>query len=676
MFVFTVIAIFLASIIIAYKEDTKTCDTVWPICIVMILLLYVLAFFRCLWLVDYIGIGILGIMLVWILKNNLYKEIFIRFATSQNLAIIVVMILIFVWQKDAKVDLLGENLFYAADVKSLYILNGFARPYGTVIPAYGDYPPGMQLFQWFFLHMSPNGFREGMGIVGYSFLNMALLMPLLRYIRFIRKADHDIQLDDTDVDVRVTENKKYRFVYESYHVKSKFKVHITGDREEPKEKASAMEWLVLFGINTIVCMSFALIPSMAYSSGIITAMPDVTLGIAFGMMVLSILETKRETHRYYLRILLYGSLIILLRTWGILLLLSAVVVAAIKIRNDRDYIDDIKYIIAVPALWMIEIASWVLLCIINHRHSELTGYLLRAFTGKTGMVTQFFHKLLELSKSLTIAAVMSDRISLLRLSPFIVVLIFVLILKLLFIKGVIEEKERQILSKYAVAMFIAVYALIFFEYIHIWENPILTLTEAIERYGLPYMVGLIVITIGLWVKLCDTEKMDVALREGNIDRQINNDAAKAVYVVYGILVLFILLTADYSFLSKGKTKKLVSSQYDNASGAEHFIREAGDHVELRGRRVLYLLSDSVDDVDKAKLSYEVSPVAVVYAQITDDFSADVLKDVILNSHAQYIYCDTAGENISGILSNMCGEIWESGRIYQIRSDGTLGYIDI
>ncbi len=676
MYVFTLLAILLASLIIAYKEDSKICETVWPICIVMIILMYVLAFFRCLWLVDYISIGISGILLVWILKNNLYKEIFNKLATPQNLAIIIAMIIIFVWQKDAKVDISGENLFYAADVKSLHALSGFARTYGTVIPKYGDYVPGMQLFQWFFLHMSKTQYKEGLGIVGYSLLNMILLLPLLRYIRFIKRVDHELLPEENEVDVRVTENKKYRFVYESYHVKSKFKVHITGDTEEPEEKYSVLEWPVLFVINLIVCMGFALIPSMASGLGIVTAMPDVTLGITLGMMVLLILETNRAAYSYYLGILLYGSLIILLRTWGILFLLSALVILVVKIRNDRDYIEDIKYIITVPAFWMIEIASWVVLCIIKHRNSELTGYLLRAFSGKTGMVTQFSHKLLELLRSLTIDTIVSDRTGLLRLSPFIVALAFVLILRLLCIKGVIEEKDRKILNRYAVVMFIIVYGLIFFEYIHIWENPELTLTEAIERYGLPYMIGFIVIILGLWIKLCDTEDMNVAIREGNVDRQINNDAAKAVYIVYGILVISILLTAEYSFLTKKKTQDTISLQYVYSSDIEHFVSEANDHVELRGRRVLYLLSDSIDDKTKAKLSYEAAPVAVVYAQITDDFSADALKDVILNSHAQFIYCDTAGENISGILSDMCEETWESGRIYQIRTDGTLGYIDI
>ena len=78
MFICTVLAIILASLIIAYKEDVKSFEAVWPICIVMILLMYILAFFRCMWIVDYICAVLSGIMLIWILKNNLYKEIILQ----------------------------------------------------------------------------------------------------------------------------------------------------------------------------------------------------------------------------------------------------------------------------------------------------------------------------------------------------------------------------------------------------------------------------------------------------------------------------------------------------------------------------------------------------------------------------------------------------------------------
>ena len=680
MFVFSLIAILLAALIIAYKEDVKLCETIWPICIVMILGLYVLAFFRCLSVVDYISAVICIVMLIWIIKNNLYKEILDKLLAPQSLAVIAVMIVIALRGKDVGVDLTGENLFYAADLKSLYELGGFAKAYGNVIPSYGDYPPAMQLFQWLFVHIGPDGFNEGLGIVGYSIMNLILLLPLMSQVKFIRKIAGEETPEDQEVGIRVTQNKKYRFEYESYHVKSKFKVHITGDETEPEERSSIVEWILLFVINMVVCASLALIPNIASGFGLYVAMPDVTLGIAYGMLILAIMDGRSTAFVYYLRIMLYGCLIILLRTWGILWLLSAAVLLVLKIKKERDFVEDIKYLIIVPAGWLIEVASWIVLCFVKHRHSELTSYMLRAFTGKTGMVTEFSRKVLDLLKALTVTPVLSQRFGFLRLSPFIVLILFVSMLRFLYGKGVIEERDRKTLGRFSVIMFFVTYGFIFFEYIHIWENPAVTLTAAVEKYGLPYMLGLIVVILGLWVKLCGVEEMEVALREDKVDRQVNNAASKAVYLVYGLLVVFILMTADYSFLIKGGFSIDDAERHAIFAGAEHFKSEVEAHVELKGRRVLYLMNDSIyaeaTTEAKAGLSYDVAPVAVVYARISDDFSADALTNVIADSHAQFIYTDIQSENISELLSGMCQESWESGRIYQIRADGTLGYIDI
>ncbi len=190
------------------------------------------------------------------------------------------------------------------------------------------------------------------------------------------------------------------------------------------------------------------------------------------------------------------------------------------------------------------------------------------------------------------------------------------------------------------------------------------------------MLSLFIIMSGLFIKLCDSEDMEVALREDNVDRQVNNMAAKAVYVVYGIFVAFILLAADYSFAVKDTVTVSDPSEAFAVTEADQLLKEVDAHVELRGRRVLYLTEDSLDKSIKDELSYELSPVAVVFAQVTDDFNAEALNSTIANSEARFVYCNISGKNIASVLSDMCEETWENGRVYQIRADGTLGYIDL
>ena len=229
---------------------------------------------------------------------------------------------------------------------------------------------------------------------------------------------------------------------------------------------------------------------------------------------------------------------------------------------------------------------------------------------------------------------------------------------------------------HAIVMFIVVYGFIFFQYLHIWESPQMNVTQTVERYGIPYMLSLLIIISGLFIKLCDSEDMEVALRENNVDRQVNNMAAKAVYVVYGLFVAFILLAADYSFVFKDTETVSDGLEAFAVIGADQLLKEVDAHVELKGRRVLYLTDDSLDKSIRDELSYELSPVAVVFAQVTDDFNAEAINSTIANSEAQFVYCDISGENITSVLTNMCEETWENGRVYQIRADGTLGYIDL
>ena len=68
-------------------------------------------------------------------------------------------------------------------MKSIFYLDGFADRYENVAPEFGDYPPGTQMLKWWFLHLSPSEFREGLMFAGYYVCNLAFLVPLLERIR-------------------------------------------------------------------------------------------------------------------------------------------------------------------------------------------------------------------------------------------------------------------------------------------------------------------------------------------------------------------------------------------------------------------------------------------------------------------------------------------------------------
>lgn len=69
--------------------------------------------------------------------------------------------------------------FWATDVKALYALDGFAAKYTNAASEFGDYPPGIQLLKWWFVHLKPDGFSEGLMFAGYYFGVFVFLTPLL-----------------------------------------------------------------------------------------------------------------------------------------------------------------------------------------------------------------------------------------------------------------------------------------------------------------------------------------------------------------------------------------------------------------------------------------------------------------------------------------------------------------
>lgn len=61
----------------------------------------------------------------------------------------------------------------------MYALDGFAAKYTNAASEFGDYPPGIQLLKWWFVHLKPDGFSEGLMFAGYYFGVFVFLTPLL-----------------------------------------------------------------------------------------------------------------------------------------------------------------------------------------------------------------------------------------------------------------------------------------------------------------------------------------------------------------------------------------------------------------------------------------------------------------------------------------------------------------
>ena len=156
MGLFTIIVVFIIAAGVAAKTKEDFYDT-FPMTISgLILLLYALAFLGKLSLIDWISVGILiGIVVCFIRnrkKNALMnvKLVIGNLLSWKSVLLLFVMVFITFLVKDKAAFWWDDINYWATDAKALYYNDGFAGKYGNVAPEFGDYPPAIQLFKWFF----------------------------------------------------------------------------------------------------------------------------------------------------------------------------------------------------------------------------------------------------------------------------------------------------------------------------------------------------------------------------------------------------------------------------------------------------------------------------------------------------------------------------------------------
>ena len=247
----------------------------------LILGLYVLAFFRVLSFSDYLavsGIAVLGIYLAG-LPGEKRKEL-LRFAAREmtgpaTLTMLVMTAVVTICVSGKVVSWWDDYNFWATDVKSLFYLDGFARKYTNVAAEFGDYPPGTQLMKWWFLNFSPNQFREGLMFAGYYFLNLTFLFPMLRIL-------------DKD---RGRQKRPQGNVQES----------LRRDAEESTGKLQNVKcpvWQKILQMAAAAALLW-LFPSVAEAFWCDGCCADLTMALVYGAFLVSVVDREHDRLFYY-----------------------------------------------------------------------------------------------------------------------------------------------------------------------------------------------------------------------------------------------------------------------------------------------------------------------------------------------------------------------------------------
>ena len=566
----------------------------------LILLLYVLGYLRAMEYIWVIALGITGIVTVYLIRyagsiTKGQRSDICGLAAFMIMAVTVTLLTgnhVVKWWDDVN--------YWATDAKALYYLNGFTGKYGNVAPEFGDYPPAIQIAKWCMLKLSPYEYREGLAFAGYTLMNMIFLLPLMRMVRSADKKGHLI---------------------------------------------AEIIWMC--------CIM--LIPGIVNDVWSYGACADVTMGIAYGAMLIAIYEIYGQNSGHYItsyiKIALYGAITALCKNTGFIWVTFAVILLIILTVMDNKHSDRHRTLLTVCIVYFIQ-GTWWVNCLVNRRIAKLTGALARtAAAGRVSVPEDAADKLRYYALGFLKEPMHTTRTPVLDISAFMMFVI-------LTAAGVIIWRLRQdngsiyrILPLYTILTGLAIYVIVLLSHMSIFASETQygsseVMAISISRYGAPFTIGTFMLILSI---LADIAAVTPVMTQGKC---LSHSADVSVIMVMLLSALFILLTTDYPaygyllFGYREDRESDIQARTDmiDPEGQEYvdFLSslQKTDYDALKGHRILFLRDGSrIHWVNDTYISYEVAPIATVYASYGPDMPDEELKDIVTASHAEYIYRD-------------------------------------
>lgn len=593
------------------------------------LLLYVLAFLHHLSWID--GIAAFTVLLFLIRLAGSKKEERKSFLcacrsnmTHPSFIVGVILLAVAAVCTYAKQVIWWDDFnFWAVDARALYFSDGFAGKYGNVAPAFGDYPPGSQLIKWWFLHLDPQTFREGLAFAGYYTMNLVFLLPLLR-----------------------------------------------------KWKGKNVLFMGL------MAAALWLFPSIGEYFGYYGFCADLTMACIYGGFLYAVTDSEVESEIfYYGRMALYLSVLVLVKSIGFVWTLFGLLFFLLyrhsgEGRKRREGSGKHAWLselltIAIPP--MLTGGTWMVFCLLMRRVANSTTtavkyvvtdeYGLSGYMGEyaSAFVRAFFGSPLHRTESFFI-----------DMTPVGCYLVICL-LCLLFWKGeLLSAKMGKIILGFCTISGGLFYGIIFLAHITIFAGEIQYLETSgmilsIERYGAPFTIGTLLFLAQIWLdnggRLFDREKFPRLIRQ---------------YGAPLCFILFVALTANYQIGYDGlvgyrddlEEQTLEREAYIDGS-AEAFLDAIGILQSEDTARVYYFRGADTPEMNDIYTSYVASPVSVVHKEIDlDEAAADWVLGQIRGSHASYLYVEETEADENAIFDAVTqGGNFTCGVLYRIADEG-------
>lgn len=624
-----ILAVLICILFLAWRFRVSLVEALPVFVCGLTLVLYVLAFFRRLAWIDGIAVLVLLLSAVWLVsrkkeeRKNVIRVCCYNMTRPSFVIGAVLLAAVAVCTFTKMVTWWDDFNFWAVDARALYHSGGFAGRYGNVAPAFGDYPPGSQMMKWWFLHLNPTEFREGLAFAGYYTMNLAFLFPLLK-----------------------------------------------------KWKGKNVFFMAL------MAAALWFFPSVGEYFGYYGFCADLTMACIYGGFLYAVTDREVESEVfYYGRLGLYLSVLVLVKSIGFVWALFGLIFFLLYQRSGEGRKGNgdggkwtwLRRLLVIAALPAVTGGSWMLFCLLMRRVANSTTtavkyvvtdeYGLSGYMGEyaAAFLRAFFGSPLHRTKSFF-----------LDLTPIGCYLCICLISLLFWKMKLLSAKMGKLILGFCTVSGALFYGIIFLAHITIFAGETQYLDTAgmilsIERYGAPFTIGTLLFLAQVWMnngeRLFDKEKFPALIRR---------------YGVPVCFILFVALTANYQVGYDGlagyrddlEEQRLDREGYVDGE-AEAFL----DAIQVlrpdKRARVYYFRGADTPEFHNIYTSYLAAPVSVVHKEIDlDEASADWVIGQIKGSHASYLYvADTDADENAVFDAVTQGEAFSCGVLYRIADDG-------
>ncbi len=647
MAVINILAFCVLALWLAFVWKEKIVD-VLPVCAcILILVLYVLAFGRRLSGIDLVSALFLAAALFCLLRCGKGKRAELWRFLKKELSHpgVAVAALLFVGGTllvSGRVATWWDDInFWATDVKALYGLDGFAGKYANAASEFGDYPPGAQLVKWWFVHMKPDEFSEGLMFAGYYFCVFVFLMPLLR------------------------------------HMKGK------------------NPFLILLAA---VCLwAFPGAAEIFYCQGMCA---DLVMAVIYGAYLSAVLD--EEGHKksfYYGRLGLYLSVLVLIKSVGFLWAAFGLVFLWLyqyrKLRaKRRSPLLPLFGVMAAPALSGV---SWLLFCLCMRRVAKLTGATLSIAKGNLPVLLPGTKEklLAAFGEAFVFWPLHRGKTWGVDFSPLFLFLLICGLLFWFYRCRILEKRRAKLLGIFLPVSGLAFYGINMVSHLTIFaaESQYLepfAMVSSIERYGAPFTVGSLYLLAFLFLEHAGERTVVLrAERSGrrcrprweHVAESTGEERKKGLRVRNGAYLLcfaFVILSTNWQEVYDGVHGYRARRSGELAAREEMITEESARFLELTekcapegGMRVLYLkkASEANQWVKNAYVSFAASPVSLIFGGVdAETMNSGDIWNAMHASHAGYLYLDEMPREALDLFAPFVEEI-RPHALYRITENG-------